>query len=281
MFGYVRPLKPELLMREFTRYKSIYCGICKQIGHDYGQLPRVGVNYDLTMLAVLLLSLSQQQPTDEVAGCILNPLAKRPIARGGEVLELCAGLTVLFAWYKAVDDVADEHSFSGRIAKIALKRSYRRAVNRFPAYDRWIASAMNDLRRLEFGPPDPAASNVFGGLLSRIFSRSATLVCEDEPIRQAIGLLGGHLGCWIYLMDAIDDWTRDCNNGSWNPYGGLDLATARAAAGERLADLELEMDRTAALLPYRRDGGLIANIFTLGLPDTRQRILRGEKPTRL
>ena len=44
-------------------------------------------------------------------------------------------------------------------------------------------------------------------------------------------------------MDAIDDWTRDCNNGSWNPYGGLDLATARAAAGERLADLELEMDR--------------------------------------
>ncbi len=37
-------------------------------------------------------------------------------------------------------------------------------------------------------------------------------------------------------MDAIDDWTRDCNNGSWNPYGGLDLATARAAARkEKLA----------------------------------------------
>ena len=281
MFGYVRPLKPELLMREFARYKSIYCGICKQIGHDYGQLPRMGVNYDLTMLAVLLLSLSEQQPADEMAGCILNPLTKRPIAGSGEVLDLCAGLTVLFAWYKAADDVADDRSFSGLIAKIALKRSYRRAADRFPAYDRWIASAMNDLKQLEAGAPDPAAGKVFDSLLSRIFAQAAVLVCEDEPVRRAVGLLGGCLGHWIYLMDAIDDWARDCNNGSWNPYGGLDLNTARATAGEKLADLELEMDRTAALLPYRRDSGLVANIIILGLPDTRERILRGEKPARL
>jgi hypothetical protein len=85
MFGYVRPLKPELLVREFSRYKSIYCGICKQIGHDFGQLPRITLGYDLTMLAVLLLSLSAKQPPDELAGCIINPLA-RPRRTGHRTL---------------------------------------------------------------------------------------------------------------------------------------------------------------------------------------------------
>jgi hypothetical protein len=83
MFGYVRPLKPELLVREFSRYKSIYCGICKQIGHDYGQLPRLALGYDLTLLAVLLLPRPggsrpsnrrlHHQPMAEKADCPRRP----------------------------------------------------------------------------------------------------------------------------------------------------------------------------------------------------------------
>ena len=46
MFGYVRPYKPELLVKELTRYQSVYCGICKQIGRDYGQVPRLALGYD-------------------------------------------------------------------------------------------------------------------------------------------------------------------------------------------------------------------------------------------
>lgn len=281
MFGYVRPLKPELLVREFTRYKSIYCGICKQVGHDYGQLPRVAVGYDLTMLAVLLLSLSDRQPPDLPAGCILNPFARRPIARGGEVLELCAGLTVLFAWHKAADDVRDDHSIGGAAARVAFKRSSRKAFRRFPGYGQLIAQSMSALSQTETGDPDPAAAVVFGDLLRQVFERGAALVSSDEAVCKAIGLLGWHLGQWIYLMDAIDDWTRDCNNGSWNPYGGLDYQAARLVAAETLSGLELEMDRTAALLPFTRDSGLVANIITGGLPATREQVMRGEKLFRL
>ena len=74
------PAETRIVDEEFTRYKSIYCGICKQIGHDYGQLPRVGVNCDLTMLAVLLLSSESttadgrggrlySQPVGQAADC--------------------------------------------------------------------------------------------------------------------------------------------------------------------------------------------------------------------
>ncbi len=281
MFGYVRPLKPELLMREFTRYKSLYCGICKQIGHDYGQLPRLTLGYDLTLLAVLLLSLSEQQPPDELAGCISNPLGRKPIARGGPVLELCAALTVLLAWHKADDNVRDENSVKGRAVKTLLGRARRRAAKRYPDFDRIIAEELKRLSEFEKGPPDPAAAAIFGRLLERTFTLAAVLVTADQSMQKAIGLFGRHLGSWIYLLDAIDDWADDCNNGSWNPFSQLSRVDAQQAASSAMEALELEMDRTAALLPYLRDSGLLANIVLQGLPATRQQVLAGEKLPRL
>jgi len=281
MFGYVRPLKPELLVREFSRYKSIYCGICKQIGHDYGQLPRLALGYDLTMLAVLLLSQTDRQPPDDPAGCIVSPWPKRPIARGGPVLELCAALTVLLAWHKAADDVRDEPGLRSRAVRAAFNSSHRKAARRYPDYDQIIAEELHSLNELEKGEPDLAAAAVFGRLLGRIFQLAAPLVVSDAAIQAAIGLFGSFLGQWIYHLDAIDDWQGDCDNGRWNPYSRMTREQAWASAAETMTALELEMDRTAALLPYQRDGGLLANIVTQGLPATREQIFRGEKLKRL
>ncbi len=281
MFGYVRPLKPELLVREFTRYKSIYCGICKQIGHDYGQLPRLALGYDLTLLAVLLLSLSDTQPPDEPAGCILNPFARKPMARGGPILELCAGLTVLLAWQKARDDVRDGRAARGLALEAALHRAGRRARRRYPVYDRIISEELERLHQIEQGESDPAAGAVFGAMLERIFTAAAPLVTDDPAVRGGIGLFGRQLGNWIYLLDAIDDYAADCNNGNWNPYRHLSPAEARTAAETALRGLELDLDRTAALFPYQRDSGLLANIVLQGLPAVREQVLRGERLPRL
>ncbi len=38
MFGYVRPLKPELLVREYSQYKAVYCQLCRVLGQEYGPL---------------------------------------------------------------------------------------------------------------------------------------------------------------------------------------------------------------------------------------------------
>ena len=36
VFGYLKPDKPELKIREYEEYKSVYCGLCKYLGKDYG-----------------------------------------------------------------------------------------------------------------------------------------------------------------------------------------------------------------------------------------------------
>jgi hypothetical protein len=276
MFGYIRPLKPDLLVREWTRYRSVYCGLCKQIGRDYGQLPRLAVSYDLTMLAVLLLSLDEAEPHEHLEGCILNPLLKKPVNLGNPSLEACAALTVLLAWHSAADKVRDEASWRGAAAREVLRAARRRAARRFPEYEQAIASHLDKLARLEAGPPDLAAAAVFAAMLKDVFRLTASLVTADRGVQDALGLLGRELGAWVYLLDAIDDLPGDCNNGSWNPFSQYEAGRARQEAECLLAERELACDRTAALLPYRRDAGLLANIITRGLPAVRGKILRGE-----
>ncbi len=280
MFGYVRPLKPELLVRELSRYQSIYCGICKQIGRDYGQLPRLLLGYDLTLLAVLLLALSDEQPPEDFAGCITNPLKKRPALHGGKILELAAGLTILMAYHKAEDNVQDEHPVLGGSAKLAIKPAYRKARRKYPEYDQVLIRHLERLRQFEAGPPDLAAADVFGDLLGEVFTLAAPLVTEDSAISGGLNRFGQALGAWIYLLDAIDDREADCNNGSWNPFSPLEKIEAVQRAEELLEAREADMDRVAALLPYERDAGLMGNIVTAGLQSVRDSIMAGRRLTK-
>ena len=34
MFGYVRPYKPELLVKEYGQYKAVYCELCRVLGKE-------------------------------------------------------------------------------------------------------------------------------------------------------------------------------------------------------------------------------------------------------
>lgn len=281
MFGYVRPHKPELLVRELSRYQAVYCGICKQIGHDYGQLPRIALGYDLTLLGILLLSLDAEQPALVMEGCISNPVKKRPIVKGSPILDLCAALTVLLAWHKAADNAHDEHPVLGRALQLTFLRAYRRAARRYAVYNQIIERQLQALARYEAGPPDLIAAASFGEMLRQIVQEASPLAADGPALREGLSIFAFHLGQWIYWLDAIDDRSADCNNGSWNPFSLYDEADARAKANELLQEQEQAMDRVAALLPYARDAGLLANIVTQGLPATREQVLAGQKLQRI
>ena len=53
MLGYVQVFKPDLKVREYEIYMGYYCGVCKYIGKEYGQLPRMALSYDAAFLALL------------------------------------------------------------------------------------------------------------------------------------------------------------------------------------------------------------------------------------
>ena len=54
MFGYVRPNREELKVREQRDYDALYCGLCQALGTRHGFWARMFLNYDFTFLAMLL-----------------------------------------------------------------------------------------------------------------------------------------------------------------------------------------------------------------------------------
>ena len=61
MFGYVTPLKGEMKVKDFERFKCYYCGLCCHIKKQFGNIPRIALNYDMTFLGLLLDALSPDE----------------------------------------------------------------------------------------------------------------------------------------------------------------------------------------------------------------------------
>jgi hypothetical protein len=286
MFGYIRPFKPELLIRQWTYYQSAYCGLCKQIGRKYGQLPRLTVSYDLTFLVLLGLAMSEQTAATEQAGCILNPVKKKTVMQENGLLDFCADVSVLLAWHKSRDDIRDKNLLRGTAACIAFGRAAVKARRNQQQLDALISRNLSDLAEFEQGRPDPQAAECFGNLLAGIFELACPLFFtagseSDQAQSDAVKLLGRDLGRWIYLIDAIDDLASDRDNGSWNPFLAMDIQKAREKCDLLLTGIEEALDRTAALLSYSRDAALISNIIQSGLPSVREQVIGGCSLSRL
>lgn len=281
MFGYVRPEKPDLLIRDFTAYKAIYCGLCKALGRRSGQIPRTAVTYDMTFLALLLLALAPQEPAIGEESCILNPLKKRPVLETHPVLDYAADLTVILAYYSAKDDAADEKPLRGRLLAGLFSRPAGRARRRHADLDRLIRQQLGRIDSLQKGDQPLEAAQAFGDLLKAVFGKGfEKLGRQDEDDDLTLHLLeeaGSALGRWVYLMDAIDDLAADRKAGNPNPFLALSDEEARLQARDLLLEAEEALDRHLALVSYERLGQLVYNIVTLGIPATRRRILAGER----
>ena len=56
MFGYVLPSRDRLDERERERFRAVYCGLCHMLRERYGFAASLLLNYDFTLLAILLSS---------------------------------------------------------------------------------------------------------------------------------------------------------------------------------------------------------------------------------
>ncbi len=313
MFGYVRPEKPILLMRDFALYKSVYCGLCKALGRRYGQISRAAVTFDMTFLAIVLMAFAPEDPRIREEGCILNPIKKKPIMVDNTILDYVADLSCLLAYASARDNALDDQPIRGTAETLLFLRAGKKAKRFQPEAACSISESLEALSELEKGEPSFEAASVFGRLISELTSigfdvvaklwqnRSSENGCkmpsdqeEAQPIspddtdgketsfyRYMIGEAMRALGQWVYLIDAIDDLEKDRKKKNWNPFLQLSTEEAKSEALTLLSQAEEAIDRGFALLSYPRMGALVYNIVVHGLPRTRDRVLAGEKLPRI
>ena len=96
MFGYVSASLKELTVEERKRYNAVYCGLCRNIRNRAGQMARLSLSYDMTFLALLLMSLYEPEETAGANACKLHPIEKRPWV-DTDVSRYCADMNIALA----------------------------------------------------------------------------------------------------------------------------------------------------------------------------------------
>ena len=152
VFGYIKPVKAELKVKEWEAYQGIYCGLCKQLAERYGLFARMTLNYDFVFLAVLDMGLREGSIQFCRKNCIAHPFRKRTCCCANESLALCCDVAMLLTGQKLLDDLHDE-GFKKRLAvRLVLpfaRRDYKKAAARQPQLARQLEELMQRQRELE------------------------------------------------------------------------------------------------------------------------------------
>jgi hypothetical protein len=218
VFGYVKPFVPELRVKEYDFYKSVYCGLCHSMKKHTGGLFRVTLSYDMTFFALVRMSLARTEVNVRRRRCFVHPLRRRPIMDDNEALSYTAKVSAVLTYHKLEDTVSDEKGWKRFFARVIRPFAFRikkRAVKALRDIDKIVSDAMRALSALEAegcGVPDMPA-DVFGDMLGKLLAYG--LDGMEARIAYEIGL---HTGRWVYLTDAVFDYEDDTKSGSYNPF---------------------------------------------------------------
>ncbi len=261
MLGYVIIDKDELKVKEYDVYQSYYCGLCKSISGRIGQIPRMTLSYDAVFLAIVLASVDNEKDVIKQESCFLHPIRKRPVTRNNEAIDYAADMMIILAYHKFNDDWMDEHSFTGFAGKSMLLAAYRKLHKKYPEICHSVESALKELSKLEkehSGNVDKTAE-AFATLMEVLF----TGFYKDKSMNRILGQFGKGLGKWIYVIDALDDYSKDIVKKQYNPliYRKTGFENIDVLLYNYLAETMMAYD----LLEINKNQGIIENVLFKGL----------------
>lgn len=274
MYGYIRPDRSELRLKDLENYQAAYCGLCHALSERCGLLSRLTVSYDLTLL-VLLLTEEKEQTC--LRRCPRHPFSRKRCLCACKATAAAADRGMILSWWKLRDAVRDGgllKSLGASLASAALRRAYRRAAEREPDFDALTRQQLEKLSALEEQKCDSIDRTA--DCFARILSAAAAGSGERQRVLEELLY---HVGRSIYLLDAADDLEEDRQSGGYNPllqrFGEWNDEAREALRGT----LNLSQRRAAAALSLLRENGftpILENIITLGLPEMTELVLAGE-----
>lgn len=220
MFGYLKPCKPYLLVKDYELYKSVYCGLCKRLSEEYGVLAKMVLSYDCTCYALLAMGLNGRCEGVQKKHCTCNPLKKCLYCVGGnDELSLASAITVVTVYYKLEDDIKDNSfikSLPSRFLKIFASSWRKKSLKKYPQVDK-IVGELNDNQYKAEQKENPTIDE--SAEPTAIMMQKLMLLLAKTDIEKAVyGEFGYFLGKWVYLMDAVDDYDKDIKKNNFNPF---------------------------------------------------------------
>ncbi len=264
MFGYIKPLQPQLRVCELDSYKAVYCGVCRGLSKRFGLFARCTLSYDFTFIAMLYAALHEQQPVFSPRRCPLNPFRRKPHLEYCDAVEFSCEMAMLMLREKCADNVEDSSfipSLGWKMLSPIINHAALSVEEKFPEASQAAREMTEKQRQTEaLGESigvdsccDPTAT-----ALGTLFS----MMSEDNTTRRILNRLGYMLGRYMYLCDAVDDLESDIKHNHFNPLKGQDNLEEQAAI---LRFTAAEAANAYALLDIKHFKEILDNIMYMGL----------------
>ena len=205
----------------WKQWRLHYCGTCKTMGRIYGQGSRFLLNHDTVYLAEVLGANIEWSAPYRSFNCMSMPATA---SDAPDILRFAAAATVALAEYKLRDQEEDSGFVAWRWARRLWRRPFRIAVRELQRLQFDVAAldrALSGQRAAEANPvslaqlADPTASAV------------AMFFAHGRP---DLAEFGRQLGFLVYVLDAVEDFSRDAAAGSFNALAALGMTRAQGIA---------------------------------------------------
>ena len=289
MFGYIRIRKDDLKIREYSTYRKRYCGLCHQLGKDYGFLYRIITSYDIVFM-MLCLENYEKMNCSRKFRCPLNPIKKICVEVSENVMEYCAFINYYMAIVKLEDDILDgEKAFLKKmLLKIFTNNSkYKEIKENLGDGLIAISKKMDALRELEKSESSfDLISNSFGEYFVEVFKLYLEdYKSESRTDSEELYTLCFNLGKWIYMMDAYEDYEEDVKSGKFN-------LLSKICPGENLGSdlkahkkvyainemLRFKMLHAFQKIQWNTHAEIIFNMINFGCMDVYSSVIRKKYP---
>ena len=209
-----------MLVKDYELYKSVYCGLCKQLGKEYGILARMTLSYDCTCYALLAMGLDGRHECVNKKRCTCNPLKSCLYCTdGSKQLSLASAITVVTVYYKLVDDIKDSSfikSIPSRLLKPIANIWRKKSLKKHSQVDT-IVKELND-SQCEAERSNKPDIDQCAEPTAVMMKKLMLLLAQNEAEREIFGEFGYYLGKWVYLIDAGDDYDKDIRKENFNPF---------------------------------------------------------------
>lgn len=277
MFGYIRAYKPEMRIKEYELYKAVYCSLCKELGKSYGVLARMTLSYDFTFLALISMSLSEEDCSFKRKNCTCNPFKKCNYIQNTTNLEYCSAAAMILLYYKTLDNISDEKGIKRLcylLAKPLFASAYKKASKQYKELDKMVSDYILSQRDLEISGTDDIdlAAEPTAECMSKVFSA----ISDDEVTKRCLEQMGYLIGRYIYIVDAACDLKEDIRLKRFNPLKTR-VGEEKLIEDYIVPQLNIciaEISKAYELLDIKKFKNILDNIIYLGLEDTYKKELK-------
>lgn len=274
MFGYLSMHHRFQTFQMHRCYSNYYCGTCFGLEHNYGQICRLLLSNDVSLLGILMKF--HEDPLKERFRCFGKCKEKHCIFHGGMWNQMAA-INLLLVNEKLKDDINDEHSWKASLGKMLLGNRMKKAEKQYPKMAEAIAQGYVEMYKLE-----RAGSSV--RLIEECFAdMMVNTMAECRELEEWEILYIRHISRWIYYIDALDDYEDDYRKKRFNSLKKEDAPTLydytkkyMKTIVEDLQYIYRDLDRIVSMMPNKTpEEQLLRTLICNDIPLRTAKVLRG------